>query len=535
MSKKLFTSAFIFTLIIVTSIIFLGFHIYGENIKQVNFYNKGELLASSTKSDTSELSEEAKDILSVMKQKIPYKGTYKGTPNYSAQIISDKETITVYFDINTSTDLAVIIIGDDYYTLNNENYLKLANNPLFEEVYYKDALKTNLIRLNDQIVNTNINYKLKYRNELGDILTTKGSHASETSYLNLTSLDNQIFIDSENMSSDISLNVFKGDTILYNKEIEDGVVPIYEVEGELRYVLTETWDETSDKSYFGTVSHEFYINLDLEPSFSIIGGNTKTAGQFYVISAKFIDDDEVPVIETDLTKTNPFFKVGEDYIMIIPLNYYKTKSEHVVYYYVEKDGVKKKVGSDILKITNATFDKQYLNVDQKTTSSTRNDEAYAEYDRVFAPVRENSNSTAYFTGKFQRPCEGRISTEFGMMRYVNGSLTSYRHSGLDIAAKRGTSVKATNTGKVVLSTKLILTGNTVVIDHGVGIFSVYFHMDSLGAKEGEMVQKGQTVGTVGSTGFSTGPHLHFTTSYYKTNINPNYLIDMPEESLFTLY
>lgn len=535
MNKKLFTSAFIFTLIIIASIIFLGFHIYGENIQQVNFYSNGELLVSSTKSDTSELSEEVKDLLSVMKQKIPYKDAYNGTHNYSAQIISDKETTTAYFDINTTDNRAIIIIGEEYYTLNDENYLKLANNTLFKEVYYKDALRTDSLRLNDQILSTNITYKLKYKNESGDLLTAKGSHASETSYLNLTSLDNQIIIDNENMPSITSLNVFKGDTILYTQDIKDGIIPIYEVEGELRYVLSETWDDSSDRSYYGTVSYEFFVNLDLKPKFSIIGGNTKTAGQFFVVSAKFLNEDEVPLVETDLIKVNPFFKVGNDYIMIIPLNYYKAKSEHTISYFVEKDGIKNSVGSDILMVANANFDKQYLNVDEKTTSSTRNDEAYAEYDRVFVPVRENSNSTAYFTDEFQRPCDGRISTEFGMMRYVNGSLTSYRHSGLDIAAKRGTIVKATNTGKVVLSTKLILTGNTVVVDHGIGIFSVYFHMDSLRVKEGDMVQKGETVGTVGSTGFSTGPHLHFTTSYYKTNINPDYLIDMPEETLFTLY
>ena len=114
-----------------------------------------------------------------------------------------------------------------------------------------------------------------------------------------------------------------------------------------------------------------------------------------------------------------------------------------------------------------------------------------------------------------------------MYRYVNDSITSYRHSGLDIAIDRGTPIMATNSGVVNLAQQLILTGNTIVIDHGLGIFSTYFHMDSLNVENGQMVTKGDIIGTVGSTGFSTGPHLHWTMSYYRTNLDPYLFIKKP--------
>lgn len=531
MSKKFFTSAFTFTLILAVSIIFLGLYITGENIRQVNFYYEDDLIASSTKSDTSELSQDVKDILNIMKSKKPYKEEYLSSPKYSAQIISDKDNTTAFFDVDIDNDLVVITIDDSHYTLSEDDYLRLTCNPLFKEVYYRDAIQSSPLSLDGEALEASSSYKLTYNDESGKSMDVKGSHPVESSTIHLTGINNNIRFDGTENPSKVTLNVFQGDKIVYSSDVIDNNIPIITTEGELRYVVAAIWDDTSNKSYRGIVSYEFYINLDMEPSFSIVGGNTKTAGQFYVIKASYLNVDEVPFVETDLIKANSFFKSGEDYLMIIPLDYYKTKSTHIIKYFVEKEGTKTNIGADELFVINADFDKQYLTVDEKTTSSTRNDEAYAEYDKVFAPVRENSNSSAYFTEGFQRPCDGRISTEFGMMRYVNGSLTSYRHSGLDIAAKRGTIVKATNTGKVALSTKLILTGNTVVIDHGLGIFSVYFHMDSLAVKEGEMVTKGQTVGTVGSTGFSTGPHLHFTTSYYKTNINPDYLINMPKESL----
>ena len=108
-------------------------------------------------------------------------------------------------------------------------------------------------------------------------------------------------------------------------------------------------------------------------------------------------------------------------------------------------------------------------------------------------------------GDYILPTTGRLSTEYGETRYVNGSPTSYRHSGLDIATPRGTPVYATNSGKVLLATPLILTGNTILIDHGQGIFSTYFHLNKLTVKEGEMVKNGDLIGEVGTTGFSTGP------------------------------
>jgi murein DD-endopeptidase MepM/ murein hydrolase activator NlpD len=97
---------------------------------------------------------------------------------------------------------------------------------------------------------------------------------------------------------------------------------------------------------------------------------------------------------------------------------------------------------------------------------------------------------------------------------------SERHSGLDISAPSGTDVFAANSGRINLAMTLTVTGNTIIIDHGMKLFSSYCHMSKLMVKEGELVKKGQLIGKVGSTGFSTGPHLHWGISSYKTYINP---------------
>jgi murein DD-endopeptidase MepM/ murein hydrolase activator NlpD len=107
---------------------------------------------------------------------------------------------------------------------------------------------------------------------------------------------------------------------------------------------------------------------------------------------------------------------------------------------------------------------------------------------------------------------------------VNNAETS-RHSGLDIAAPKGTAIQAANKGKVTLAKSLHVLGNTIIIDHGLNLFSAYAHLDQLLVTEGEIVEKGQLIGKIGSTGFSTGPHLHWTLSVGSTFVNPWLFLD----------
>jgi hypothetical protein len=102
-----------------------------------------------------------------------------------------------------------------------------------------------------------------------------------------------------------------------------------------------------------------------------------------------------------------------------------------------------------------------------------------------------------------------ISGYFGEERSFNGGPRGGHHGGTDIAAPLGTEVHATNHGTVVLAERLLNRGNCVVVDHGAGIFSGYGHMDALRVLSGDVLTQGDVVGVVGSTGLSSGPHLHW--------------------------
>jgi len=205
----------------------------------------------------------------------------------------------------------------------------------------------------------------------------------------------------------------------------------------------------------------------------------------------------------------------------IPTNYNSKPGVYSLRFNDEKTG---NISTKYVEILPRDFRVQYLKVDPNIESSTRTEEANAEYRKYFNPSRDFSSPVKYYSEPFMLPVAGRVTTEFGETRTVNGAPTSYRHAGIDIAASLNTKILAANRGKVTLAMPLILTGNSIVIDHGEGLFSVYFHLEKLHVSQGEMVEKGQLIGTVGSTGFSTGPHLHFTMSYYRTNIEPGFII-----------
>ena len=110
---------------------------------------------------------------------------------------------------------------------------------------------------------------------------------------------------------------------------------------------------------------------------------------------------------------------------------------------------------------------------------------------------------------FLLPLEGRHTSAFGLpRRYAPGGAVSY-HLGTDIAAPTGTPILATNDGVVLVAGMYPIKGGLVVLDHGFGVTSLYFHQSSLAVAVGDVVERGQTIGYVGSTGLSTGPHLHW--------------------------
>ncbi len=156
-----------------------------------------------------------------------------------------------------------------------------------------------------------------------------------------------------------------------------------------------------------------------------------------------------------------------------------------------------------------TYAEQRLTVSESMVTLSPEDQARA--GREAALIREalaGRSPRRLWAGPFRTPVEGPLSSAFGVRRLYNGKPKGY-HSGLDIAAPRGTPVLAAAAGEVALAGDFFYTGNTVFLDHGLGLFTAYFHLDSLEASQGQALAAGAVLGRVGSTGRSTGAHLHW--------------------------
>ncbi len=126
---------------------------------------------------------------------------------------------------------------------------------------------------------------------------------------------------------------------------------------------------------------------------------------------------------------------------------------------------------------------------------------------------------------FVLPVNDALGSRFGLRRILNGKPRS-PHAGVDFRSPRGTRIKAPGKGRVVFSGDLYFTGNTVILDHGSGCFTLYAHLEQLLSSAGDPLEQGQVLGTVGSSGRSTGPHLHWGVKLRGDRIDPMALLEV---------
>lgn len=146
--------------------------------------------------------------------------------------------------------------------------------------------------------------------------------------------------------------------------------------------------------------------------------------------------------------------------------------------------------------------------------------------RRLTDVLARTTPTRLWRGGFLQPVEGRETGGFGLRRVINGQPRS-PHAGFDWAAPAGTPVVAANSGTVALVDEQFFPGRLVVLDHGLGLFTLYFHLEAVEVAEGARVGRGERIGRVGATGRATGPHLHFAVRLAGARVDPQALLRLP--------
>ena len=148
-------------------------------------------------------------------------------------------------------------------------------------------------------------------------------------------------------------------------------------------------------------------------------------------------------------------------------------------------------------------------------------------NKLIVKAREINSDLSFFKENFILPLDDAIITGvYGSQRILNG-IPKWPHYGLDFAQKKGTPIKAMNNGIATLVEKdLFYTGATLIFDHGHGISTLYMHLDEIFVNKGDHVKKGEIIGTVGSSGRSTGPHLDVRLNWFGTRLDPATILDI---------
>jgi murein DD-endopeptidase MepM/ murein hydrolase activator NlpD len=173
------------------------------------------------------------------------------------------------------------------------------------------------------------------------------------------------------------------------------------------------------------------------------------------------------------------------------------------------------------RITDKKYRTQYLTIkDQRKVEPNPDD-----LKRIGAETKRSDAALSKFSAtdipslQLVSPVEGVRSDSYGSRRVFNGQPRN-PHSGMDIAAPKGTPIKSPAAGTVVEAGDFFFNGNTLYIDHGAGLVTMYCHLDSIKVKPGDRVDQGQLIGTVGATGRVTGPHLHWGVALNRAMVDP---------------
>jgi len=166
------------------------------------------------------------------------------------------------------------------------------------------------------------------------------------------------------------------------------------------------------------------------------------------------------------------------------------------------------------------YTEQHLKVPRGKVDLSKEDLERYERERAhLAQVAATNSAALPRTMTFLQPTPGTRSSSFGLRRFFNGQPRN-PHSGMDIAATTGTPVVAAAPGRVIDTGDYFFNGNTVWIDHGRGLLTMYCHLSAIGVKTGDRVEAGDTIGAVGATGRVTGPHLHWSVSLNRAMVDP---------------
>ncbi len=486
-----------------------------SNITEIEIVNP----QNDEKNIISKDSNTAKLIVSALNKKENTTEDISSLLSYKIYLKNNTESIEYIFSFDFNDKKVYISKDNTTYQVKEKTAKEIFEDDNFSYVYINNTINKLYIHHNGNKINPSIKYDWTYKKLNGQINKKSGALSVSDEKLLINSndkIDVKYDIIPDNQ---ISRVYYKGDVIHTGKSLED-VIKSIRNDGEYFIESQYKWNQKKGNECYGEQTISFMAKIDETADFTVVS-KENYPGNIMIVSVENLNSDETVKIKTNAVKTETeIYPYGEKYIAIMPIDLNAKIGEYdITAVFNEGMASEYKINKKV-KINSKTFKTQYLTVSEELNSNNNDDKAIKEFIQYVKPARTESVPKKLWEGEFIMPVDGRLTTDFAEIRYVNNALSSTRHSGIDLAAPTGTEVKAPNNGKVTLAMNgLLSSGNTLVIDHGMGLFTSYYHLDTILVKTGDVVKKGDTIGTVGTSGFSTGPHLHYAVSIYNTYVN----------------
>lgn len=274
---------------------------------------------------------------------------------------------------------------------------------------------------------------------------------------------------------------------------------------------------------------ELFPNTPPPPK-GVDGQYSGKQGQVLVVKVKG-EEQATEVKGTFLDRTIPFFREfrpGEPagHVGLLGIDMQDDPGTYELAVEVKQGEQAKQLSFNVLvakekfAVEHLKLPKEKVDLDEKAVARWK-----AEQEQVKQALAENSRLKLWHSN-FVEPVSGKRTGIFGSVRIMNGKPRN-PHNGEDIGAPMGADVVATNDGIVRITVDHIFSGRGVFVDHGLGFYSMYFHLSEILVKDGDLITAGQIIGKVGATGRATGPHLHWGVKLNGARVNPYALLDLP--------
>ncbi len=449
-----------------------------------------------------------------LKSKIPTEKLQNKDVSYNVSYRTKNENISGVLDFDTHNNLASFTSKEGVFLSNYELIEHFSN---FNWKKLENEYKKNIVFSIDgddvEVYNFAL-FKINHNNE-------KHTYKIENSKQYIVNYEsNALNIKiPKNHYKNVKLEIFKNGKIFETiNDLKSDKIILQNNSGIYKYVLTAFFE-----NQFLNYEDKYELTLEIK------GREYMTVPNFYFRQGDLVPvnvvncmDNSYYVKASHLDKDLKVYLANNKNIIFVPIPSYYDKDKIELYLYKGKD--KKPLAETYIKVNKRDFEVQNLTIKRSAQKLKSRERLKTDREKLIA-AKSVSNPYPYFSGKFIYPVKDyRVTTSFQAIRNVNKGFMTYRHSGIDMAKPMGTPVKCSNDGVVSFADETYSGGKTIIVDHGVGIFTQYMHLSKINVKQGEKVSQSQIIGEVGSTGFSTGPHLHFDMCKYLIFVDPEEMI-----------